>query len=348
MRMRRRGDVDFEPSEFKMGQFKPDDPPNSSAPVPPTDFSSVYTYLPAVVLVLWLSAITGLSCIWINEDRSATTLLILCVVAHWAIGARVSRSWQLLSRGVNTWLMWVTYSDLLGANGPHGVPVTSTALAVAIQWAVCVATIVVSRRKDAIETLLTAVTIAQAVCLLNPINGSSFVDMECTPRVLKTVCFCIMFSLSYLCPPVRQRRESAHYQLTALSCSWILLTTPTALPAIFIHAAVILQRAVPAFECWIDNYNQKTDHASCDTLLPVDTDLEDGSQPSAQITGETRRGMFVTEDDETNKPDVSDAALALLQKPNGHFLGRNQSARFANPPDVARLQQMASHKQRVN
>lgn len=191
-----------------------------SANVTP-DYDSVSTYLPSVVLTLWLSAHAGASC-WLADDKWLSHLLVLSFAINWWFTPRATGHWNLVRYGVGVWLSWIAYGEVLHCDGTRG-PDSKLSLShmtanFLFVCSGCIAT--VTSNKSQYLAFATALFVTG---LMVPNAESSFVKCSCAARVIKASCFSLLHSYMYLCRDREHGRLEKHFQAVTLSSGWVLV-----------------------------------------------------------------------------------------------------------------------------
>lgn len=244
------------PGAQELGSFEQCDSPSWAA-LP--DFESASTYIPSLVLLVWLNAHSGATCL--QSVAPDGVIVIVSFLANWILFPMWTGAWKQVRYGMGMWLAWICYGELallreaFSAHGqpcdPQLAPSGLDCVKVKASWwryalqlalgALCVVLTVTndhSARNDRDRGALfasghksateLAVYVCVCVSLLFPLPESSFAHLECVDRILKASVFGFIFSFMYLCGSHRGTRES-HGQRTTVTSAWVLMVPRLAL-----------------------------------------------------------------------------------------------------------------------
>ena len=289
------------------------------------DFSSAYTYLPGICLIFWVGAASAFACLF-NENQYHLTpyLLVVCYTVNWWTAAQLVPSWDLLPRGVSSWLAWVAYSHIFHdkiAHNPETDPLGNSTSDSWVDWSLFSSTssllhtilagVVSGLATSQAPTLLPVLTAATAILTLFPTRSSSFLHLSCGPRVLKTVMFATLYSFLYTIGPPSPSIRSRHHQAVTMGAVWVLLCTPYALVFLpFQVGFTLLQRG----------------------LLPFDGSSDGEDKTKERISGEDE-----TKNAARQKSNAFDQDLEKALSTNGRSTWDTGAT-----VDVARLQQLSN------
>lgn len=325
----------------------------SSTQMDQPDYNSVSTYLPSVVLTIWLSSHAGLTCVLIGETWSSH-LVVLSFAVNWWFTPRATGHWNLVRYGVGVWLSWIAYGEVLHCNadvsGGDTHPMAFMTANVMFATAATMATVV---NDESIYLNVAAMLFVGG--LMAPSEESSFAKCSCGIKVAKAAVFAVTYSFMYLCRERTADRVEKHFQAVTISAGWILVAH---------HNLMLLTVVQGIYTAHVRGYlynvtNYKESESTYD-LENVPDDLE--HQLSEQVNsgphqGRNRstEGRPTTEDGDGAQTgsSLSEREKALLSGANASSSWRGMSIDTQSRPsatttnvDVARLKAMAQDSNR--
>jgi hypothetical protein len=186
------------------------------------DLSSAVTYVPALLLLLWTTAVAGVSCVFAPGGGSAS-LVIVVYTANWLLQGVANHLWRVLPRGVSVWLAWVAYGDLMMATEPLHSVVAQTLVELGVMACGFAAALAFPGGGSRQQLAPIAVVVAALTVLaLFPGPTASFSRLGCTDRVVKTAVFSLLFGFLHIFLPASDKLEVAHTQRVTMASGWVL------------------------------------------------------------------------------------------------------------------------------
>lgn len=186
------------------------------------DYDSVSTYLPCVVLLLWLTIHAGASCLTQN-DEWLSHILVGSFALNWWFTPRATGHWNLVRYGVGIWLSWIAYGEVLhcdnGRNPGNHTQISHMLASILFVISGSIATLV---NNHSGYLLAAAGFFVAGLMLPNP--ESSFARCSCPVRVIKAACFALLHGYMYLCRERCRDRLEKHFQAVTLSSGWVLVS----------------------------------------------------------------------------------------------------------------------------
>mgnify|MGYP005692546973 CR=1 FL=1 len=185
------------------------------------DLASAVTYVPAVLLLLWITGVAGLSCL-LNHDKGSAWIVILVYAANWLLQGVAKHLWRVLPRGVSVWLAWVAYGDLMLATAPIENIVAHGIFTVGMVGCGFAAALIYPEPGRNPLPPLALVVAAIAICALFPGPSACFTRLSCSERVCKTAVFGLLFGFLHIFLPQSDKLEVAHTQRVTMASGWVL------------------------------------------------------------------------------------------------------------------------------
>ena len=248
--------------------------PNPFLPAPTKmDYTSAFTYLPALFLVIALSLVAGASCL-MSHEWSVAYLIITVFAANALAAGQLTEHWAPLTRGIAAWLAWVAYGDMFAHtllpptnSESESPPVRSYDIQLAPNMEIQFA----QGADDGVSTYGLAVrfclqiahplvglsvglwrhrgpeprkpallhSIALFAMLMYPLANGIFPSLSCPVKVLKSATFAALYGFNALLEPDDDRSTVVRYQVVSLASIWPLFVNHLLLP---ISALQVLAR----------------------------------------------------------------------------------------------------------